>query len=140
KIEGRGNFDRVTTNGLTNSSAWKTYKPNGNFTPNDSAGLEGTKVFEQSIVPTKAGAQEIPAISFSYFDPETQGYVTKTSAPIGVDIAQGSASAPTVPATSAPVAETPKANGDGLAPDKVVTGGTVSSLRPLGLVPGVIGG
>jgi BatD DUF11 like domain len=134
-IEGRGNFDRVTTNGLTNSSAWKTYKPNGNFTPNDSAGLEGTKVFEQSIVPTKAGAQEIPAISFSYFDPETQRYVTKTSAPIGVDIAQGSASAPTAPATSAPVAETPKANGDGLAPDQVVTGGTVSSLRPLVFVP-----
>jgi BatD DUF11 like domain len=134
-IEGRGNFDRVTTNGLTNSSAWKTYKPNGNFTPNDSAGLEGSKLFEQSIIATKAGAQEIPAISFSYFDPETQRYVTKTSAPIGVDIAQGSAPAAITPPTSAPGAETPKANGDGLAPDQVVTGGTVSSLRPLVLAP-----
>jgi hypothetical protein len=134
-IEGRGNFDRVTTNGLTNSSAWKTYKPNGKFTPNDSAGLAGTKVFEQSIVPTKAGAQEIPAISFSYFDPETERYVTKTTTPIPVDIAQGSAPAATAPATSAPVAETPKANGNGLAPDQVVTGGTVSSLRPLVLAP-----
>jgi BatD DUF11 like domain len=134
-IEGRGNFDRVTTNGLTNSSAWKTYKPNGKFTPNDSAGLAGTKVFEQSIVPTKAGAQEIPAISFSYFDPETERYETKTTTPIPVDIAQGSAPAATAPATSAPVAETPKANGNGLAPDQVVTGGTVSSLRPLVLAP-----
>jgi hypothetical protein len=134
-IEGRGNFDRVATNGLTNSSDWKTYKPNGKFTPNDSAGLEGTKVFEQSIVPTKAGAQEIPAISFSYFDPETQRYVTKTSAPIGVDIAQRSAPAPTTPPTSAPVVETPKATGDGLAPDQLVTGRSVASLRPLVLAP-----
>jgi oxygen tolerance protein BatD len=134
-IEGRGNFDRVATNGLTNSSDWKTYKPNWKFRPNDSAGLEGAKVFEQSIVPTKAGAQEIPAISFSYFDPETQRYVTKTSAPIGVDIAQGSAPAPTTPPTSPPIGETPKATGDGLAPDQLVTGRSVASLRPLVLAP-----
>jgi BatD DUF11 like domain len=138
-IEGRGNFDRVTTNGLTNSSAWKTYKPNRKFTPNDSAGLAGTKVFEQSIVPAKAGAQEIPAISFSYFDPETERYVTKTTTPMPMDIAQGSAPAPTTPVTSAPVAETPKANGNGLAPDQGVTGGTVSSLRPLVFAPWFIG-
>src|SRR5262249_5337746 len=134
-IEGRGNFDRVATNGLTNSSDWKTYKPNGKFTPNDSAGLEGTKVFEQSIVPTKAGAQEIPAISFTYFDPETKRYGTKPSAPIGVNFAQGSPPAPTTPPTSTPVAETPKATGDGLAPDQLVTGRSVASLRPLVLAP-----
>ena len=90
-ITGHGNFDRVTTNGLTSSSDWKTYKPNGKFTPNDSAGIEGTRTFEQLIVPTKAGAQEIPALSFSYFDPDTQRYVTKTTAPIAIDIAQGTA-------------------------------------------------
>jgi hypothetical protein len=134
-ITGHGNFDRVTTNALTNSPDWKTYKPNGKFTGNDSAGIEGTKSFEQSIVPTKAGAQEIPALSFSYFDPDTRRYVTKTTAPIAVEIAQGTATTPAEPPTSAPVAHAPKANGDGLAPDQVVTGRSVASLRPLVLTP-----
>ena len=134
-ITGHGNFDRVTTNGLTSSSDWKTYKPNGKFTPNDSAGIEGTRTFEQLIVPTKAGAQEIPALSFSYFDPDTQRYVTKTTAPIAIDIAQGSDTTPAAPPTSAPAARAPKTNGNGLAPDQVVTGRSVASLRPLVLTP-----
>lgn len=134
KIEGRGNFDRVTTAGLTNSSDWKTYKPNGKFTANDSAGIEGEKTFEQSIVPTKAGAQEIPTLNFSYFDPEAQHYVTKNTTPIAVDVAQATASAAPV-ATPAAVADAPKPGSDGLAPDQLVTGRTVSSLRPLVLTP-----
>jgi hypothetical protein len=134
-ITGRGNFDRVTTNALANSPDWKTYKPNGRFTANDSAGIEGTKSFEQSIVPTKAGAQEIPALSFSYFDPDTRRYVTKTTAPIAVEIAHGTATTPAAPPTLAPVAHAPKANRDGLAPDQVVTGRSVASLRPLVLTP-----
>jgi hypothetical protein len=134
-ITGRGNFDRVTTNGLTSSPDWKTYKTNGKFTPNDSAGIEGTKAFEQSIVPTKAGAQEIPALSFSYFDPDTQRYVTKSTAPMAVDIAQNRATTPAAPPTSAPAADVPKRNSDGLAPDQVVTGRSVASLRPLMLTP-----
>jgi BatD DUF11 like domain len=133
KIEGRGNFDRVTATGLTNSSDWKTYKPNGKFTANDSAGIEGEKTFEQSIVPTKAGAQEIPALNFSYFDPEAQRYVTKSTTPIAIDVARGNASDPVV--TPAPVADAPKPNSDGLALDQPVTGRTVSNLRPLILTP-----
>src|SRR5215471_12174494 len=133
RIEGRGNFDRVMTSGLTNSSDWKTYKPNGKFAANDSAGIEGEKTFEQSIVPTRAGAQEIPALNFSYFDPEAQRYVTKNAAPIGIDVAQGNASAPV--ATLTPVADAPKPNSDDLAPNQLVTGRIVSSLRPLVLTP-----
>ena len=134
-ITGRGNFDRVRTNGLTSSPNWKSYKPNGKFTPDDSAGIEGSKTFEQSIVARKAGAQEIPALSFSYFDPDTQRYVTKTTGPIAVEIAQGTATTPAAPPISAPVVHAPKANGDGLAPDQVVTGRSVASLRPLVLTP-----
>jgi hypothetical protein len=133
KIEGHGNFDRVTTSGLANSSDWKTYTPKGKFTPNDSAGIEGEKSFEQSIVPTKPAAQEIPALNFSYFDPEAQRYVTKSTTPIAIDVARGTANVPV--ATAAPVADAPKPNSDGLAPDQLVTARTVSSLRPLVLTP-----
>ena len=91
KITGQGNFDRVTTNGLVSSAAWKGYKPNARFEPADSDGFAGTKIFEQAIVPTQSGSSEIPAVSFSYFDPDTRSYVTKTTDPIPIEIAPGSA-------------------------------------------------
>jgi hypothetical protein len=130
-VNGRGNFDRVTTNGLANSSNWKTYKPNGKFFPADSSGTQGAKVFEQSIIPTKPGEQEIPALSFSYFDPEVQRYETKTTAPIALQIAQGSVAAPATTAQSAPSVDAPAAKNDGPAPDQLVNNRPVGSLRPL---------
>jgi hypothetical protein len=134
-ITGRGNFDRVSTNGLKGSSNWKSYKPNGRFEPADSSGTAGTKTFEQSIVPTKAGSGEIPALHFGYFDPNTQAYVTKTTAPIAIQIAQGSATQAPATNVQAPAADVPKPNADGLAADKIATGQSVRSLRPLVLAP-----
>ena len=134
-ITGRGNFDRVSTNGLTSSSNWKSYKPNGRFEPADSSGTAGTKTFDQSIVPTKAGSGEIPALHFSYFDPNTQAYVTKTTAPIAIEIAPGSATQAPATNVQAPPADVPKPNSDNLAADKIATGQSVRSLRPLVLAP-----
>ena len=134
-LTGRGNFDRVSTNGLTNSSDWKTYKPNSRFEPSDSSGTAGTKTFEQSIVPIKAGKQEIPALRFSYFDPNTKTYVTKTTASIAVDVAQGNATQVPISNVPAPTADATKTNDDGLAADRVATGLSVGSLHPLVLTP-----
>jgi BatD DUF11 like domain len=134
KITGQGNFDRVTTNGLVSSAAWKGYKPNSRFEPADTDGFAGTKVFEQTIVPTLSGSSVIPPMSFSYFDPETRGYVTKTTSPIAIEIAPGSttaaASAPTTPAMS-PVTV---GSANGLMPDHLENG-HASSLHPLVLAP-----
>ena len=130
KITGQGNFDRVTTTGLVSSAAWKGYKPNGQFEPADSDGFAGTKIFEQSIVPTQSGSSEIPAVSFSYFDPDSRSYVTKTAGPIPVEIALGSAS-PGTPAAPAPA--TVRAAGV-LVPDRLEIGGA-SSLHPVVLAP-----
>jgi hypothetical protein len=133
-ITGRGNFDRVTTNGLPASADWKSYKPNARFEPADSSNTSGTKIFEQSIVPAKAGAQEIPAVRFSYFDPEAGTYVTKTTNAIPVEIAQGSSSAPATAQTVSASADA-KPSADGLAADKAAPARATSSLRPLVLTP-----
>jgi len=77
KVTGKGNFDRVSVAGLGKAAAWKSYKPSAKFEPTDNAGFAGTKTFEQAVIPVKAGAQEIPALSFSYFDPGIGKYVTK---------------------------------------------------------------
>ena len=135
-ITGRGNFDRVMTAGLPASATWKSYKANAHFEPADSSNTSGTKTFEQAIVPMKAGSQEIPAASFSFFDPDTQSYVTKTTNPIPVEIAQNTA-APAVaaPVAATPAAAAPKTSRDGLAADQVVPVSSTSSLRPLVLAP-----
>ena len=136
KITGRGNFSRVTTSGLPASADWKSYKPNERFEPSDSSSTTGTKTFEQAIVPMKAGTQEIPAIHFSYFDPDTQNYVTKKCAALAVEIAKNTAPAPVVdpPAATASKSDQ-KPSPDGLAADQTIPAHATSSLRPLILTP-----
>src|SRR5208283_1658745 len=89
KITGAGNFDRVTTPAVESSRTWKTYKPSAKFEPGDSDGCSGTKNFEQALVPMQAGKLQIPALNFSYFDPEQKQYVTRTTSPVYLDIAAG---------------------------------------------------
>lgn len=133
-VTGQGNFDRVSTPGLPASAGWKSYKPSAHFEPNGNETTAGTKTFEQSIIPLKAGPQDIPAIHFSYFDPDTQSYVTKTSAPIHVEIAPGVV-VPPAAAVSAPATNAPQTDADGLAADEAMPARATSSLRPLVLTP-----
>ncbi len=136
KVIGEGNFSRVSTDGLLASAEWKSYKPSAKFEPVDSTGTVGEKAFEQSIVPLKAGSQEIPAVSFSYFDPDEGNYVTKSTQPIPVEIAQGAVTPPaTSQPESTPAADSPATAADGLAADKVVPANASSSLQPLMLRP-----
>ena len=81
KVSGSGNFDRVSSNMLPGDSHWKTYSPKGHFDPSDSVGYQGEKTFDQPIIPNDAAVSAIPSISFSFFDPETKQYVTRTTAP-----------------------------------------------------------
>lgn len=135
-ITGEGNFDRVTTNGLPASADWKTYRPNARYEPADRSNTSGMKTFEQSIIPAKSGAQEIPPVAFSYFDPGTGAYVTKRTNPIDVEIEKGAApsSIGTKP-SHVSVEKGPKPNPDGLAPDEPLPAHARSSLRPLVWTP-----
>jgi len=135
-VTGQGNFGRVSMDGLPASTDWKSYKPSAKFEPGDSSGTTGTKTFEQSIVPLKAGRQEIPAVSFSYFDPEKDAYVTKATQPIAIEIAANAAAAPiTNPVANAPATGEADTNSEGMAPDQEVPPHASASLRPLVLRP-----
>lgn len=139
KVSGQGNFDRVTASGLEASADWRTYKSTAHFEPADNAAYEGTKTFEQAVVPLKSGAAQIPALAFSYFDPDARRYVTRTTSPIAVEVASGNitpsiAAAPTSSATSAPTKPAPTAPTE-LGPNQVEAGRFVSSLRPVLFAP-----
>ncbi|MEJ0088204.1 MAG: BatD family protein [Limisphaerales bacterium] len=140
KISGAGNFDRVTAPTVENNSAWKTYKPNAKFEAADSAGFAGTKISEQALVSTQSGKLEIPALAFSYFDPEQKQYVTKTTSPINVEVAPGQLASLTVTPNNATPTVTPSAASaaSDLAPDKLATGHFTATLRPWILNPWIV--
>ncbi|MGA7742885.1 MAG: hypothetical protein WCE40_13695, partial [Polyangia bacterium] len=81
EVTGPGNLDRVSTTGLPSSATWKTYPPSAKVTD------RGTKVFEQAVVPQSGGRLQVPAVSFSFFDPDRRQYLTRSTAPISVEIA-----------------------------------------------------
>jgi len=125
EVTGQGNLDRVSIPGLASSPSWKTYPPSAKVTP------EGTKIFEQAVVPQASGRLELPALSFSFFDPERNQYVTRSTTPTMADIAATQAG------TTAPIANLPKISPQiaeeptvGLRPNQVDEGRFVATLLP----------
>jgi len=141
KVTGTGDFDRVNSPMLGEVNGWKTYKATAKFVPADSAGYSGEKDFEQAVIPMRAGKQRTPALSFSFFNPETRHFETRQTAPLIVDV---SSAANGGLAASMPVSNSDPAPGneparDGLRPDRVETGRMIASLRPLYFQPWFVG-
>jgi BatD DUF11 like domain len=142
KVTGTGNFDRVNSSMLGELQGWKTYPPTAKFEAADSAGYTGEKVFEQAVIPMKPGNQTVPALAFSFFNPDSRRYETKLTTPLSVEVSSlpaGSLSAIGPAASPSPTSasEPPR---DGLRPDHFETGRTVATLRPLYFQPWFVGG
>ena len=133
RVTGTGSFDRVDSSMLDHLDQWKTYPPKSSFNTSDPLSFSGMKTFEQPVIASKAGVQELPGLTFSYFDPNTRRYETARSAPLTVSISPALADSRTAP--QAPSASLPESEfAAGLRPDHVETA-TVSSLIPLYLQP-----
>lgn len=52
-------------------------------------GYSGSKVFEYLIIPRHEGVFEIPAVSFSAYDPASKSYKTLTAGPFPLNVAKG---------------------------------------------------
>jgi hypothetical protein len=140
-ITGRGNFDRVSTEMLPADSNWKTYSPKTHFDPADDAGYAGTKTFEQPIIASNGSVTSIPAISFSFFDPELHDYQTVKTSPVPLIVDGPPAAAPTsalaanavapsTPAGTSPAAVTASGVSD-LRMNRIEPGAFVATLRPV---------
>ena len=91
-----GGSGPIETLPVPSQSAWrdfKTYPPTTKLESTDPLGLQGTKHFEQVVVPQNAEIKELPGFSFSYFDPAARAYRTLTQ--------------PAVPLTVRPSGSTP---------------------------------
>jgi hypothetical protein len=133
RVTGSGNFDRVDSSMLDRVDQWKTYPPKSSFNSSDPIGFSGMKTFEQPVIASKPGVQELPGLTFSYFDPNTRRYETARSAPLSVSILPSLADSRTAPAPSA--ASVPENKyAAGLRADHAQTAPT-PSLIPLYLQP-----
>jgi hypothetical protein len=134
RVSGSGNFDRVDSSMLDHLDQWKTYPPKSSFNTSDPIAFSGMKTFEQPVIASKAGVQELPGLTFSYFDPNTRRYETARSAPLSVSILPSLADSRTAPPAAPTAAAHENKYAAGLRDDHVETAQT-PSLIPLYFQP-----
>jgi tetratricopeptide (TPR) repeat protein len=114
RISGEGSFDTVTL--PPEEPGWrefKTYPPTSKFDSSDPLQLQGSKYFEQIVTPLNAQITEIPAFSFSFFDPSSGHFRTLSHAAIPLSIHPTAATPqPTVIASGAPPPDAQQQNQD----------------------------
>jgi hypothetical protein len=130
QIAGRGAIESLN---LPEQAAWKdfnTYPPTTKVETTDTLGLQGTKTFEQIVVPQNSDLKALPPMSFSFFDPEAKQYRTLSQPPIALIVRPGgSAPAPTIVTASHPARDNQPPPQD-IVPIKQRLG-TVAQIGPL---------
>jgi hypothetical protein len=108
QISGHGALDAVT---LPVQDAWrdfKTYPPTTKVEPSDQFGFQGTKTFEQIISPQNADVRELPALSFSFFNPDDGQYHTLTQPAVPLVVRTAAATpVPTLAASRTAASDNP---------------------------------
>jgi hypothetical protein len=92
QIAGQGHLDSLPFPGDAEWRDFQLYPPSSQVKAADQIGLAGVKTFERVIIPQNAGVKEVPAISFSFFDPARRAYSTVGTEPIAVTVTPGASS------------------------------------------------
>ena len=134
-VSGKGNFDRVEPPKFPEDPQWKAYPPAAEFKQGDSS-TQGKKIFEQAIVVKDDRVAEIPPVSFVFFNPETEKYVSLTSAAIPLSVKHSSQGTATQSDSASPVTAAPKEAPEnhsiaGLAPIHLHMGSLQKKIIPL---------
>ncbi len=88
-ITGTGNISLITTPQLNLPPGFDQYDPKTSDQINRTGTINGTKTIDYLIVPRVAGKKEIPPIKFSYYSPGKHQYVTLSTQPYEINVAQG---------------------------------------------------
>jgi hypothetical protein len=129
QISGRGYLQGISMPEL-NWNDFKTYPPTSRTETTDPLGTQGTKYFEQLVTPQSPDIKELPAILFSYFDPDAKSYRTLSQAPIKLTVRPGGTTiAPTI-AASRDTNEKPATTQD-IVPIKQRFGKMTANAQPI---------
>ncbi len=88
RIEGEGNMDTVGPPALEDSDLFRVYPPRVTQSEVDRSGTRGRKTYEQVIIPRTGESGEVPALVFSYFDPDAETFRSITRGPTVLDLAE----------------------------------------------------
>ena len=87
-ISGNGNLRFVDAPRINFPPNFEVYDPRI-ATQLNAATTAGSKTFEYLVIPRHGGTYKIPAIEFSYFDPQTRQYVTLLSEEYTITVERG---------------------------------------------------
>ena len=109
EVSGSGNLAAVTPPELATGPSFRRYDAQ----PVKGEDGDDRRVFEQVIIPNSVDVHEIPALHFSFFDPDARTYQTITRGPTAIQVAaaapgraavvDAAAAAPPTPVTEAPL-------------------------------------
>lgn len=80
-IKGNGNLDTVTCPEIEAKDGFRMYEPSV-------IQKDGTKICEQVLLPTTDTIQEIPAVHFSFFEPDRETYLTLKREPTPIKVSK----------------------------------------------------
>lgn len=103
RVDGQGSLDAMTLPEL-NWPNFKLYPAISTVTNTDVLGLQGSKTFEQVIVPQNSEVTEIPGVSFAFFDPEAKKFQVTPPRPIPIKVTPAM-QAQAQPSVAAPAAK-----------------------------------
>ena len=94
RVAGEGNLGSATPPGLGDLVDFKTFDPKITSNTNLAGDkLRSEKTWDYVVIPLAPGSQTIPAIGFSYFDPDARAYKTVSSKALPIQVARGEAMA-----------------------------------------------
>ena len=87
-ITGSGNLKLIQNPSAELPPDFDTYDPKVTTSIQDN-GISGTRTIEYLMIPRHEGTYVIPAVKFSYFNPQTKSYQTLTSSPYTITVEKG---------------------------------------------------
>jgi hypothetical protein len=93
KINGTGNIKTVAEPEIEDLVDFRVYRSASSEKVSKIEGVVGgTKIFEETYIPKRAGQLTIPAVSLNYFNPRTKQYKTVSTKPISINVEQAALS------------------------------------------------
>jgi len=105
-ITGAGNLETMPDPVWTEGPEWRSFDSKATVNAQVVDGrLQGSRTYERVLLPTEGGDLALPAIDFSYFNPQTGTYETKSTEPITINVSGAAAAdqvAPLDPGAAVP--------------------------------------
>ena len=86
-VSGKGNFTQLSPPAIEWPAGVEGFEPMvKDYLSHESSPMTGKREFHFRFVSAKSGRYELPAISFSFFNPDSNGYKKLTTGPISISI------------------------------------------------------